>query len=104
LCWGGGGATTRGARDEEQQHRQWAERDSETDGDNKCGHEYTKSNVRFAKTVSQTEALSQLESFAGTNTETTGVFTIGDEKKHNVFMRVTVVGSVAWVGGWLFPG
>jgi hydroxyacylglutathione hydrolase len=69
-----------------------------------CGHEYTKSNVRFAKTVSQTEALSQLESFAGTNTETTGVFTIGDEKKHNVFMRVTVGGSVARVGGWLFPG
>ena len=34
--------------------------------------------------------MSRLESFANTNTETTGVFTLGDEKKHNVFMMVEV--------------
>jgi hydroxyacylglutathione hydrolase len=53
-----------------------------------CGHEYTKSNVKFARTVSQNDAILQLEAFAASNHETTGKFTIGDEKKHNVFMRV----------------
>lgn len=32
--------------------------------------------------------MKNLESFANNNKETQGKFTIGDEKKHNVFMRV----------------
>jgi hydroxyacylglutathione hydrolase len=55
-----------------------------------CGHEYTKSNVKFAKSVSKNEAIAKLEAFTTANQETTGVFTIGDEKKHNVFMMVQV--------------
>jgi hydroxyacylglutathione hydrolase len=38
--------------------------------------------------VLQNEAVQSLESFADNNRETTGKFTIGDEKKHNAFMRV----------------
>jgi len=53
------------------------------------GHEYTKGNVKFGITVSQDAAMKNLESFAQNNKETQGKFTIGDEKKHNVFMRVT---------------
>ncbi|RAL67777.1 hypothetical protein DID88_008505 [Monilinia fructigena] len=52
------------------------------------GHEYTKANVKFAVSVSQSEAIKALEAFADENKETQGKFTIGDEKKHNVFMRV----------------
>lgn len=52
------------------------------------GHEYTKSNVKFLVKVSQSEAIKKLESFAENNRETQGKFTIGDEKKHNLFMRV----------------
>ncbi|KAK6453524.1 hydroxyacylglutathione hydrolase [Trichoderma asperellum] len=52
------------------------------------GHEYTKSNVRFTISVSQTEPIKKLQEFAENNQVTTGKFTIGDEKKHNVFMRV----------------
>lgn len=52
------------------------------------GHEYTKSNVKFAISVSQTEAVRNLEAFATANQVTTGKFTIGDEKAHNLFMRV----------------
>ncbi|KAM0260725.1 hypothetical protein ACHAQJ_002641 [Trichoderma viride] len=52
------------------------------------GHEYTKSNVRFTISVSQTEPIKSLQAFAENNEVTTGKFTIGDEKKHNVFMRV----------------
>ncbi|KAF7941339.1 hypothetical protein EAE99_000976 [Botrytis elliptica] len=52
------------------------------------GHEYTKANVKFAVSVSQSEAVKALEAFADTNKETQGKFTIGDEKKHNVFMRM----------------
>ncbi|KOS18539.1 putative hydroxyacylglutathione hydrolase [Escovopsis weberi] len=52
------------------------------------GHEYTKSNVRFTMSVSQTEPIRNLQTFAENNQVTTGKFTIGDEKKHNVFMRV----------------
>ncbi|KAL1876816.1 hypothetical protein VTK73DRAFT_9193 [Phialemonium thermophilum] len=51
------------------------------------GHEYTKSNVRFGKSVLQNEAIKALEAFADSHKETQGRFTIGDEKKHNVFMR-----------------
>ncbi|KAG4034112.1 hypothetical protein MFRU_003g00870 [Monilinia fructicola] len=52
------------------------------------GHEYTKANVKFAVSVSQSEAIKALEAFADKNKQTQGKFTIGDEKKHNVFMRV----------------
>lgn len=51
-----------------------------TDGYHQPGHEYTKSNVKFAVSVSQTDAVRNLESFAAANQVTTGKFTIGDEK------------------------
>ncbi|KAI1139003.1 hydroxyacylglutathione hydrolase [Hypoxylon sp. FL0543] len=52
------------------------------------GHEYTKSNVKFGISVLQNEATKKLQAFAENNAETQGKFTIGDEKLHNVFMRV----------------
>ncbi|RYP09018.1 hypothetical protein DL764_001514 [Monosporascus ibericus] len=52
------------------------------------GHEYTKSNVKFGISVLQSEAVKKLQAFAENNKETQGQFTIGDEKQHNVFMRV----------------
>ncbi|KAI9718050.1 MAG: hypothetical protein M1812_004308 [Candelaria pacifica] len=52
------------------------------------GHEYTKANVKFAVSVLPTEPVKKLLSFAEQNSETQGKFTIGDEKLHNVFMRV----------------
>ncbi|KAI3527326.1 hydroxyacylglutathione hydrolase [Colletotrichum abscissum] len=44
------------------------------------GHEYTKSNVKFAASVLQNEAIQKLQAFAENNKETQGKFTIGDEK------------------------
>ncbi|KAK2754514.1 Cytoplasmic glyoxalase II [Arachnomyces sp. PD_36] len=52
------------------------------------GHEYTKQNVKFCLSVSQSEPIKKLDTFATQNKETQGKFTIGDEKLHNVFMRV----------------
>ncbi|KAK5167799.1 Cytoplasmic glyoxalase II [Saxophila tyrrhenica] len=52
------------------------------------GHEYTKGNVKFGIKVLQSEPVKNLESFANSNKQTQGKFTIGDEKKHNVFMRL----------------
>jgi hydroxyacylglutathione hydrolase len=52
------------------------------------GHEYTKGNVKFAKSVLDNEAIKKLDKFAQENKQTQGKFTIGDEKKHNVFMRM----------------
>ncbi|CRK37126.1 hypothetical protein BN1708_007316 [Verticillium longisporum] len=52
------------------------------------GHEYTKANVKFCISVLPSEAVRKLEAFAEANKETQGKFTIGDEKQHNVFMRV----------------
>lgn len=52
------------------------------------GHEYTKSNVNFVKTVLNNEAVAKLDQYCNNNKITTGVFTIGDEKKHNPFMMV----------------
>ncbi|KAI1435983.1 beta-lactamase-like protein [Xylaria sp. CBS 124048] len=52
------------------------------------GHEYTKANVKFGVSVLQSEAVKKLQAFAENNKETQGKFTIGDEKAHNVFMRV----------------
>ena len=44
------------------------------------GHEYTKSNAKWAVTVNQDEAVKKLLKFAEDNKETQGKFTIGDEK------------------------
>jgi len=52
------------------------------------GHEYTKGNVAFGIKVSQSKAVKNLEAFASANKQTQGKFTIGDEKEHNVFMRL----------------
>lgn len=55
------------------------------------GHEYTKGNVKFAKAVLPDDAAVQkLYDYTSKNKETQGKFTIGDEKKHNVFMRLDV--------------
>ncbi|SDA01327.1 BZ3500_MvSof-1268-A1-R1_Chr10-1g02583 [Microbotryum saponariae] len=53
------------------------------------GHEYTKSNVAFSSHVDpENPAIKSLVDFANKNEVTTGKFTLGDEKKHNVFMRL----------------
>jgi len=52
------------------------------------GHEYTKSNVRFAQSVLSSVPLQNLEKFCMENGETQGKFTIADEKRHNVFMQL----------------
>ncbi|KAK4983202.1 Cytoplasmic glyoxalase II [Elasticomyces elasticus] len=52
------------------------------------GHEYTKGNVKFGIKVMQSEPIKKLQSFAEKHKETQGKFTIGDEKLHNVFMRL----------------
>ncbi|KAI7359331.1 P-loop containing nucleoside triphosphate hydrolase protein [Hortaea werneckii] len=52
------------------------------------GHEYTKGNVKFGIKVMQSEPIKKLEAFANANKQTQGKFTIGDEKQHNVFMKL----------------
>lgn len=52
------------------------------------GHEYTKGNVKFGASVLASEAMQRLQAYAAANKETQGKFTIGDEKAHNVFMRL----------------
>lgn len=52
------------------------------------GHEYTKSNVAFAKSVLNNEALTKLDKFANATEITTGKFTIGDELEFNPFVRL----------------
>lgn len=55
------------------------------------GHEYTKSNVKFVETVMNKTthpALASLVDYVSKHEKTTGVFTIGDEKKYNPFMRL----------------
>lgn len=53
------------------------------------GHEYTKSNVKFLIKVAPSDAAVQrLQKLAEDNKETQGLSTIGEEKKHNLFMRV----------------
>ncbi|SMQ47623.1 unnamed protein product [Zymoseptoria tritici ST99CH_1A5] len=52
------------------------------------GHEYTAGNVKFGIKVLQSEPVKALEKFTKENKQTQGKFTIGDEKKHNVFMRL----------------
>ncbi|RKF63658.1 putative hydroxyacylglutathione hydrolase [Erysiphe neolycopersici] len=52
------------------------------------GHEYTKSNAKFAISVLKDKFTEGLWAFAQENEETQGRFTIADEKRHNLFMRV----------------
>ena len=53
------------------------------------GHEYTKSNLAFAKSVDpDNPALSALQSLVDSSPVTTGRSTIEDEKEWNVFMRL----------------
>lgn len=52
------------------------------------GHEYTASNLKFGNTILQNAATKRLGSFLESNKQTQGKFTIGDEKEHNVFMRL----------------
>ncbi|KAF2851427.1 hydroxyacylglutathione hydrolase [Plenodomus tracheiphilus IPT5] len=52
------------------------------------GHEYTKGNVKFAKKVLNNDAIQRLDAYSQANRQTQGKFTIGDEKQHNVFMRL----------------
>jgi hypothetical protein len=54
------------------------------------GHEYTKSNAKFAISVLPSGPVKKLQEFATSNKETQGQFTIGDEKEHNPFMRMDV--------------
>ncbi|GAA6002453.1 hypothetical protein JCM10207_001130 [Rhodosporidiobolus poonsookiae] len=55
------------------------------------GHEYTASNVAFSKKIEpENGAILKLEQYCKDNEVTTGKFTIGDEKEHNVFMRVQI--------------
>lgn len=56
----------------------------------KPGHEYTGANAKFGVSVLPSGPVKALQSFAQDNKETQGKFTIGDEKKHNVFMRPQV--------------
>lgn len=44
------------------------------------GHEYTRSNAKFAISVSQSEPVQQLLSFSDANPVTVGKYTIGHEK------------------------
>jgi hydroxyacylglutathione hydrolase len=51
------------------------------------GHEYTKSNAKFAATVLDNKPLKDLIEFCDVNEFTTGKFTISDELNFNPFMR-----------------
>jgi len=53
------------------------------------GHEYTKSNVKFSKTVLSNPAIAALEKLAQANEYTAGKSTIGDELEFNPFMRLS---------------
>ncbi|CAI5759014.1 unnamed protein product [Candida verbasci] len=52
------------------------------------GHEYTKSNVKFSKTIINNEAIKKLEDYVNNHEKTPGIFTIGDELKFNPFMML----------------
>ncbi|KAI7038692.1 P-loop containing nucleoside triphosphate hydrolase protein [Hortaea werneckii] len=59
------------------------------------GHEYTKGNVKFGIKVMQSEPIKKLEAFANANKQTQGKFTIGEEKEHNVFMKLDALSDFA---------
>lgn len=54
------------------------------------GHEYTLSNIKFGQSILDTVWVQKLRTFSEENQETQGKFTIEDELRHNVFMRVEV--------------
>jgi len=54
------------------------------------GHNYSQGNVAFALSVDpNNEAIKALKADIEATGETVGKYTIGDERKHNVFMRLT---------------
>ncbi|EJD05748.1 hydroxyacylglutathione hydrolase [Fomitiporia mediterranea MF3/22] len=54
------------------------------------GHEYTASNLAFAKSVEpNASGVARLQEIVNNNKVTTGKTTIGDEKEWNVFMRLS---------------
>ncbi|KAG5653262.1 hypothetical protein H0H81_001422 [Sphagnurus paluster] len=54
------------------------------------GHEYTSGSLSFAKSIDpNNEAIARLANIVEKNKITTGLTTIGDEKKWNVFMRLS---------------
>ncbi|TFK67909.1 Metallo-hydrolase/oxidoreductase [Pluteus cervinus] len=53
------------------------------------GHEYTKSNLAFARSIDpNSKGLERLSALVDQNSITTGLTTIGDEKEWNVFMTL----------------
>lgn len=54
------------------------------------GHEYTKGNVKFAKTVLSNDALTKLDEYSQQNIETQGKFTIGDEKVRDIPFQINI--------------
>jgi len=53
------------------------------------GHEYTKANLAFVRSVDPTnKALERLSALVENHQITAGLTTIGDEKEWNVFMRL----------------
>jgi hydroxyacylglutathione hydrolase len=53
------------------------------------GHEYTRANLAFARSVDPTnKALERLATLVENHQITAGLTTIGDEKEWNVFMRL----------------
>lgn len=52
------------------------------------GHEYTKSNAKFAVSVSGMKEVQGLLDYSTANEVTTGRWTMEEEKKHNVFMML----------------
>ncbi|KAI5965247.1 HAGH [Candida pseudojiufengensis] len=67
------------------------------------GHEYTKSNVKFSKTIINNEAIKNLEKLCDQNEYTTGKSTIGDELKYNPFMMLNDSQVINKVGGLKNP-
>jgi hydroxyacylglutathione hydrolase len=52
------------------------------------GHEYTKANAKFGESVSKSQGVAELLRVATENEQTTGMWTVADEKRHNVFMML----------------
>ncbi|WBW72136.1 glyoxalase II [Schizosaccharomyces osmophilus] len=52
------------------------------------GHEYTKSNAKFASSVLSNPELTKLVDYCSKNESTTGKFTLGEEKQFNPFMHL----------------
>ncbi|KAJ9618960.1 Cytoplasmic glyoxalase II [Taxawa tesnikishii (nom. ined.)] len=62
------------------------------------GHEYTRSNVKFAIQVMQNDAIKKLQEFAENNKQTQGKFTIGQEKDPVVQKATGKSGAVDVMG------